>query len=404
MDKFDKIIKRCLNEVVEKITSENKEQMANTKISSILMDDVPLSYYFTQEKCDRMVYYNKPTRTAGEIGYVENGTGKHQSNAVFSPEYPARTLMACDHKSPLAVLCPPNPNAGMVEYNGKTYSIRRLTPNEYWLLQGCANDDFNKINGHVANSHIYKIVGNSICVNVLADVFKKYLSDYIGTGKPLRVFESFSGMGTQAMALKKLGINVQNVCTSEIEPNAILSYAMIHSGLEPNDPRIEEVDYDEAKDFLLQHKIGLNFKTGEVDIPRSPKKVKQIYLACILSKNMGDITGVNPSEVPDMDLFTFSSPCTDISRAGAQQGFQEGSNTRSSLLWESEKILREKQPKFIMMENVKDIISPKFKPDLDRWIEILEGYGYHCEWTVENAVNHNTPQIRERFILFGVHK
>lgn len=371
-------------------------------LSSIQFDDLPSSRYLPQDRCDRFVLYDNPTKLAGEVGYEEKGTGKHQSNSLFSPNYPSRTLCAGDYKAPLLVMFPPKEGAGTIEWQGQKYSVRRLTEREYWQIQSCDLNDFEKINGAVTKTWIYTLVGNSIAVNVLRDIFSKYLHDYVGTNKKLRLFESFSGMGTQAMALKKANIDFENVCTSEIEPNAIIAYAMIHCGMEKNDARIDSIDLEVAKDFILNHNICYNFKTEQVEMPKNPKKIKQIYLACQLSKNLGDISGINTKDVPQMDLFTFSSPCTDISRAGLQQGFEERSNTRSSLLWECEKILRDKKPKFIMMENVKDIVSPKFKADFDRWLEILKGYGYECHWNIENAIDHDVPQLRERMILIGM--
>lgn len=369
-------------------------------IKSILLNNVPEEAYFSQERVQRIKFYDKPTRV-GEVGYEEKGTGKHQSSCVYSSDFPSRALCAVDYKSPLIILVPPHEGAGVVTYNGQQYSVRRTTAEEYWYLQGCSKEDYDKISGTITKSHIYTLVGNSICPNVLRDVFKDYLGEYIAYGKPLRLFESFSGMGTQAMALKKLGINVENVCTSEIEPNAIIAYAMIHCGLQKDDPRTKDIDLDEAKEWLAKHNICWNFKTEQVELPASSKKIRLLYLACQLSKNLGDITGIDSENVPDMDLFTFTSPCTDISRAGTQEGFAEGTNTRSSLLWECEKILRDKKPQFIMMENVKDITLRKFKPYFDAWVQKLEEYGYVCKWSIENAIDHKTPQFRERMILIG---
>ena len=371
-------------------------------IKSIYFDNIGIERYLTQERCDHIIFYDKPTKFVGELGYEEKGTGKHQSNVIYSQDYPARTLCAVDWKAPLLALFPPKEGAGEVLFRGDRYSIRRLTDREYWQLQSCDLADYDKINGSVSKTWIYTLIGNSIAVNVLRDTFIKYLNSFVGTDKKLRLFESFSGMGTQAMALKKANIQYENVCTSEIEPNAIIAYAMIHCGMKKNDERINEVNLDEAKEFLLSHNICYNFKTEQVGLPKSSKKIKEIYLACQLSKNMGDITGIDTNKVPDMDLFTFSSPCTDISRAGNQQGFAEGSGTRSSLLWECEKILRDKRPKYIMMENVKDIASPKFRDGFGKWLDILKNYGYECHWSIENAVNHNVPQFRERMILFGI--
>jgi hypothetical protein len=80
-------------------------------LSSIQFDDLPSSRYLPQDRCDRFVLYDKPTKLAGEVGYEEKGTGKHQSNSLFSPNYPSRTLCAVDYKAPLLVMFPPKEGA-----------------------------------------------------------------------------------------------------------------------------------------------------------------------------------------------------------------------------------------------------------------------------------------------------
>lgn len=91
--------------------------------------------------------------------------------------------------------------------------------------------------------------------------------------------------------------------------------------------------------------------------------------------NYGDISKINWSEVPDFDLFTYSFPCTDISAAGLQRGLNEDSNTRSSLLWECKKAISAKHPKYLLMENVKALVSKKFMPDFQKWLDFLASGG-----------------------------
>jgi DNA (cytosine-5)-methyltransferase 1 len=81
-------------------------------------------------------------------------------------------------------------------------------------------------------------------------------------------------------------------------------------------------------------------------------------------KNYGDISKIDWNEVPDFDLFTYSFPCQDISNAGLQKGFEEGSGTRSSLLWECRRAIEAKRPKWLLMENVKALMQKKFSPFL----------------------------------------
>lgn len=115
--------------------------------------------------------------------------------------------------------------------------------------------------------------------------------------------------------------------------------------------------------------------------------------------NYGDIAKINWEEVSDFDLFTYSFPCTDISNAGKQSGFSAGSNTRSSLLWECEKAVRIKRPKYLLMENVKALVQRKFMPDFQRWIDLLKSYGYANFWRVLNAKDFGVAQNRERVFM-----
>lgn len=166
----------------------------------------------------------------------------------------------------------------------------------------------------------------------------------------LRVFEAFSGIGTQRMALRNLGIEHEVVCIAEIDKFAIRSYEAIH---------------------------------GE-------------------TLNLGDVSKIDPNDVPDHDLFTYSFPCQDISIAGKGKGFKPESGTRSSLLWECEKIIEAKKPKYLLMENVKALISKKFKPGFDKWLELLDGLGYTNYWEVLNAKDYGIPQNRERVFCVSI--
>lgn len=119
-------------------------------------------------------------------------------------------------------------------------------------------------------------------------------------------------------------------------------------------------------------------------------------------KNYGDISKINWDEVPDFDLFTYSSPCQDFSNAGKQMGGEEGSGTRSSLLWECRRAIVAKRPKYLLLENVKALVSKKFLPLFNKWQEELEGYGYATFAKVLNAKDYGVPQNRERIFLFSI--
>lgn len=165
----------------------------------------------------------------------------------------------------------------------------------------------------------------------------------------LKVFEAFAGVGTQRMALRNIGVEHEVVGISEIDKYAYQSYQAIH---------------------------------GE-------------------TKNFGDITKIIPNELPDFDLFTYSFPCTDLSNAGKQEGMIRG-KTRSGLLYECEKIIEAKLPRFLLLENVKPLVSRKFKPQFDEWLAYLESLGYTNYWKVLRANHYGSAQKRERVFVVSI--
>jgi DNA (cytosine-5)-methyltransferase 1 len=172
----------------------------------------------------------------------------------------------------------------------------------------------------------------------------------------LRTFEAFAGYGSQLMALRRLEqnypdkIKVEPIGISEIDQYAIKAYKAVH---------------------------------GDV-------------------KNYGDICNIDWNEVPDFDLFTYSFPCTDISMAGRMKGLTKGSGTRSSLLWECEKAIEIKRPKYLLMENVAALVLNKFIKHFHKWQYILEGYGYKSFAKVLNSKCYGVPQNRDRIFLVSI--
>ena len=164
----------------------------------------------------------------------------------------------------------------------------------------------------------------------------------------LRVFEAFAGYGSQSIALRNLGIEYEVVAISEIDKYAIKAYEAIHGP----------------------------------------------------TNNLGDICKINPSDIPDHDLFTYSFPCQDLSVAGKQAGLGKG--TRSGLLYECEKIIEAKKPKYLLLENVKNLVSKKFKPHFDEWLDYLESLGYTNYWKALNTKDYGVPQNRERVFVVSI--
>lgn len=169
---------------------------------------------------------------------------------------------------------------------------------------------------------------------------------------PLRVFTAFSGYDSQCMALDRIGIPYELVGWSEIDKYAIQAHNAV---------------YPQYAD-----------------------------------RNYGDISKIDWEKVPDFDLFTYSFPCTDISNAGVQKGLEEGSGTRSSLLWECRKTIEVKRPKYLLMENVKALVSQKFLPFYKKWEQWLAEMGYDNHCKIMDAKDYGVPQHRERIFIVSI--
>lgn len=216
----------------------------------------------------------------------------------------------------------------------------------------------------------------------------------------LRVFEAFAGYGSQRMALRNIGIEFEVVGISEIEGDVIQSYAAIHSDFLEKRKHIDNYvpeDKEEMISYLEEINVPLDYRTFENKARklRLPK-LKDMYLANKLINNYGDIQRIDPTTLPDFDLFTYSFPCQDISVAGYQCGLNEDSGTRSSLLWECCKIIETKRPKYLMMENVKNLVGKNHKDNFLKFLDYLESLGYTNNWAILNARDYGIPQNRER--------
>lgn len=168
----------------------------------------------------------------------------------------------------------------------------------------------------------------------------------------VRLFESFAGIGCQRMAFDRLGIDYESVGISEIDKYAIKSYMAIH---------------------------------GE-------------------TKNYGDITKINGYELPTIDVFTYSFPCTDLSKAGKQKGLN---STRSGLVYEVLRILQELKdlhnlPKVLIMENVVDLVQTKFIREFNEIQLELESLGYSNYVETMNAKDYGIAQNRDRVFMVSI--
>ena len=119
-------------------------------------------------------------------------------------------------------------------------------------------------------------------------------------------------------------------------------------------------------------------------------------------RNLGDMTKIDWTKVPDFDFLFYSTPCQSISQAGLQHGFAEGSGTRSSIIWNVRDAVKVKHPKYLCLENVKAMVQRKFLPMFNLWQEELAKLGYVNFAQVLNAKDYGVPQNRERIFLVSI--
>lgn len=212
----------------------------------------------------------------------------------------------------------------------------------------------------------------------------------------LKVFEAFAGIGTQRMALKRKNIPHEVVAISEVDEYAILSYHAIHT----SNIEVDEVSEEEMQKYMEEKNIPLDAKGNRKKL--IGKRLKNLYKASVASGNLGDISKINPETLPNFDFFTYSFPCISISAAGKKEGLAKGSGTKSSLLWDCEKIIGTVKPKYLLMENVKPLVQTKNRPHFDKWLKYLEELGYTSFWKVLNAKDYNIPQNRERVFVVSI--
>lgn len=223
--------------------------------------------------------------------------------------------------------------------------------------------------------------------------------------KKLRVFEAFAGIGAQHSALERANLNFEIVGISEWFINALLAYDAIHSN--PH-KYIEIPSYDEQLKYLKQFTFSKDSVNPIKDISKLTRnEIENLYIVNHRVKNYGSITEIQGKDLPQCDLLVYSFPCQDLSTGGKTLGMKKGSGTRSGLLWEIERILKQlkeinKLPEYLLMENVKAIYASSNKADLDQWLSFLESIGYkNGTKMVLNAKNFGVPQDRNRAFIIS---
>ncbi|USL89300.1 DNA (cytosine-5-)-methyltransferase [Bacillus phage vB_BceH_LY2] len=168
----------------------------------------------------------------------------------------------------------------------------------------------------------------------------------------LKVLSLFSGIGAFERGLDNLGINYELVGYSEFDKYASKSYSLIHNVSE--------------------------------------------------SLNLGDINKINEKDLPDFDLMTYGFPCQSFSVQGKKLGFDDPE--KGNLFFESMRIVREKKPKYMIAENVKNLVGHDKGRTFQTILKTLEWLGYNNYFKVLNSIDFNTPQSRERVFIVSIRK
>ncbi len=230
----------------------------------------------------------------------------------------------------------------------------------------------------------------------------------------INIFEAFAGIGSQSLGGGfHYNFKINHLGIAEWFLPAIIIYNYLNG-----DPDNYKIKYnrENALLYLKKNKISINSKkpVNETYWNRfDDDKLKFFYGHIKYSddyfNNIFDITNFKFDKLifkEKIDLFTYSFPCQDLSIQGKQKGINEKSKTKSSLLWEIKKILlflkkHNNLPKYLLLENVPNITSPKHINNLNKWKKILSNLGYYNSENVLNSKDYGVPQNRKRYFLIS---
>ena len=294
----------------------------------------------------------------------------------------------------------------------KSYAIRKLTPKECFRLMGVRDNVIGTMQSNnaqaaerlpgwngkgkpedmaISASQQYKQAGNSIVVDVLAHIYEQLFYPAPPKPRPGAQLSLFDDLEDSLPAMP-----------AAADKNEEKIFLTTFSGY---DSQLMEADVlrEWHPDFRWTCK-------GWSDIDKYACQMHNLVFPQFADCALGDITKIDWHEVKrsldgrEVDLFTYSSPCQDISQAGKQMGLQEGSDTRSALLWRVADAVEVLRPKYLLQENVAALVSQKFMPDFQKWLDKLSSLGYVSRWARLNAKNYGVPQNRDRVFCISMRR
>ena len=232
--------------------------------------------------------------------------------------------------------------------------------------------------------------------------------------KPIRLIEFFSGYGSQALALKYLGVEFTHYKTCEWAVKSIQAYKDIHF-------TDDNKDYSQgiSKEQLIErlHYFGISNNYNDPMTLEQIKRLNEdnlrtIFNNIVATNNLVNIQNVKGAdlEIVDTDkydyILTYSFPCQDLSLAGKGAGMSDTS-TRSGMLWEVERILKEckelgELPEILLMENVPQVHGTDNVEDFNKWQLELEKLGYKNYFQDLIATDYGIPQTRNRCFMISI--
>lgn len=242
-------------------------------------------------------------------------------------------------------------------------------------------------------------------------LYEKYKID-----KPIRLIEFFAGYGSQALALKCLGVKFEHWKICEWAIKSIQAYKDIHFTNDDTDYfKKQNFEDDWLISWLYEKGISQNYNepmSKEQIIRLGKEKRKTIYNNIMSTHNLVNIQQVKGKDLEIKEtgdytyLLTYSFPCQDLSNAGLKKGMSDTS-TRSGMLWEVERILTECHklgtlPQVLLMENVPQVHGEGNTQDFNKWQLRLEELGYKNYWEDLIATDYGIPQTRNRCFMVSI--
>lgn len=232
--------------------------------------------------------------------------------------------------------------------------------------------------------------------------------------KPIRLIELFAGYGSQALALKYLGVKFEHWKICEWAVKSIQAYKDIHF---TDDTRnySEVASKEEIQEMLLKWGISSNYNepmTREQINRLSEEQLRTIFNNISATNNLVNIQDVKGDDLAIVNkdeydyILTYSFPCQDLSLAGKGKGMADTS-TRSGMLWEVERILNELKttnslPQILLMENVPQVHGSDNVEHFNKWQLALERLGYKSYFQDLIATDYGIPQTRNRCFMVSI--